>query len=75
MALTEDAKKELKEAIRIVREDQFEQFVRGRLSQPEPEPKKDGPEPPPVKDDPETKNDPPEPEKRKSSYWGEIMDD
>lgn len=81
MPLTEDARNELREAIRIVREDRFEKFVRGRVPKNDP-PKdptkvdplldKDGPDaPPPVNDPPK---DPPK-EPRKSAWWGELMDD
>ena len=85
MPLTDDARKELQEAIRIVREDRFEKFVRGRMKSedkdppqkdplidPEKDPEKD-PTPPPGKDpekDPE--KDAPKP---KSAWWGELMND
>jgi len=80
MALTEDAKKEIAEAIRIIREDRFERFARESLSKHAPkvdpiitdDPEKDGPTPPPEKD-PE-----PEPEptpKSRSRYWGDIFED
>lgn len=91
MALTDDAKAELAEAIRIVREDKFEAYARGVLGKhaPKDAPKdplldpndppkdpKDGPPAPPPKDDP--KNDPkndPPKEPKRSRYWGELMDD
>lgn len=78
MALTEDAKKELAEAIRIVREDRFEKFARehigkARASENTP-PKVDGPDaPPPKVDPPEGEDDSPKP--RKSAYWGELFDE
>jgi len=75
--LTEAAKAEIAEAIRIVREDRFEKFVRSRTTPPKVEdpPKDDGPNPPPPKDDPKDPkptDDPPA--TRKSSYWGEILE-
>jgi len=87
MALTDDAKAEIREAIRIVREDRFEQFVRTRSTKepvkdpekdpvfdPKKDPEKDPITPPPVKDpekDPEK-----EPEKaRRSAWWGEVFDE
>ena len=80
--LTEAAKKEIADAIRIVREDKFETFVRGRMAKDEPPPstedddkstkdKKDGEVTPPPKTD--DNGDPP-PEGRKSAYWGEIFE-
>ena len=76
MPLTDDARKELQEAIRIVREDRFEAFVRQQHAKPpanEPESKleKDGVKPPPEKEG-ET-NTPNEP--KRSAYWGELMTD
>jgi hypothetical protein len=84
MALSDAAKAELRDAIRIVREDKFEAHARGVLSKfapKEPEtdplinPEKDpNPDPnpnpaPPKKDDPN-----PEPPKgRAKGYWGELM--
>jgi len=81
MALTDDAKNEIREAIRIVREDKFEMFVRSRATPPKNEPPKkdDPPNPPPPKNDPPDPNNPPkppdDPKLRKSSYWGEILED
>lgn len=84
MGLTDDAKKEIQEAIRIVREDRFEKFVRSRQAPPKEDPpndppnppKNDPPNPPPKNDPPENdpKNDPPKPTRR-SGYWGDIFDD
>lgn len=84
MPLTEDAKRELQEAIRIVREDRFEKFARGYVSKnapqkdplidPEKDPEKDVPPPPPGKD-PETDPEKEEKPKRTSRYWGELMDE
>lgn len=84
MALTEDAKKELDDAIRIVREDRFEKFVRenhGKTPTPvtveevkdELVLPDDGKTPPPAKKEttPPDNNLPP---KRNSAYWGELDD-
>jgi hypothetical protein len=74
MALTEDAKQELAEAIRIVREDNFEKFVRQSVGKTPPTPTPDplldpnDPTPPPPKVEP---NDPPKP--TRSGYWGELF--
>jgi len=89
MALTDDAKTELAEAIRIVREDRFEKYVRERTPKQEPpkdppkdptkdpliDPEKDPKDPPnpPPPKDPPDPNDPPK--GRKSAWWGELMDD
>jgi hypothetical protein len=75
--LTEAAKTEIAEAIRIVREDRFEKFVRSRTTPPKVDdpPKDDPPNPPPPKDDPKPTDDPKnDPPKRHSSYWGEILE-
>lgn len=84
MPLTDDARKELREAVRIVREDKFEAFVRSRVPKNDPpndppkdpllDPPKNDPEPPPPKDPP---TDPPTdpPKGRKSAWWGELIDD
>lgn len=81
MPLTEDARNELKEAIRIVREDKFEKYVRSRVpanDPPKDPPKdplldKDPPNPPPPVNDPP--KDPPKDLPRKSAWWGELMAD
>jgi hypothetical protein len=82
MPLSEEAKAELREAVRIVREDRFEKHARGILSgfQPKtPDPKdppKDPADPPKDPADPPKKDDPNDPPKvRKSGYWGELLDD
>jgi hypothetical protein len=85
MALTEEAKSEIAKAIRIVREDKFEQYTRtviGRHAAPKEEEEKK-----PVDDGLEKKEDetkPPPPEKEKEEkveenatkridrWWGEI---
>lgn len=79
MPLSDDAKKELKEAIRIVREDRFETHARGVLSSfapkdPPTDPPKDpnNPNPPPPKD---PKDPPDTPKTTKSGYWGELLND
>lgn len=85
MNLTDDAKREIAEAIRIVREDRFESYARGWMEKQTPKPA-DPPvvppadpnnPPPPV---PPTPADPPadppvDPNVRKSAYWGEILSD
>jgi len=87
--LTDAAKAEIAEAIRIVREDKFENHIRGVFSKylpaekddPKdeliaPEKEKETATPPPAKDEKIEKDKPvDEPAKRKSSYWGEILDD
>lgn len=90
MALSDDAKAELKDAIRIVREDRFEGFLRKRFApekkdpllneDPPQDPTKDpvkDPAKPPVQPPPakDPAQDPPPPAKAKSRYWGELMDD
>ena len=82
MALTDDARAEIREAMRIIREDNFEKFARTRLttlttpkvSDPPKDPKEG--DPPPPKDPPgdgDPSGDPPT--GRKSAYWGQIFDD
>lgn len=80
MPLSEDAKKELKDAIRIVREDRFEVHARGVLSGYVPKPPTDTPpvDPntppaPPQRDPGTTETDPPKP--KKGGYWGELLED
>lgn len=84
MPLTDDAKNEIKEAIRIVREDRFEKFAREKLTTRQETPKvekqdelltpeTDTPTPPPAKPKEELPKE--EPPKRKSAYWGEILTD
>jgi len=79
--LTEAAKNELKEAIRIVREDRFEKYARERIKHHATNPANPGVEPPPVKTGTETDppvTDPPggaTGEKSKSGYWGELLED
>ena len=87
--LTDAAKAEIAEAIRIVREDKFEKYVRERTpntpkEEPKEEPKDeiivpDPPKatPPPPKDpkDSDPKVDPTgENAPKRSAYWGEILD-
>lgn len=88
--LTEDAKAEIRDAIRIIREDRFEAFVRGRAAKPTDPPKDPIFTPPvtppvttppvatpPVTTPPPVKPptpDPPNDQKRRSAYWGEIFD-
>jgi hypothetical protein len=78
--LTDAAKKEIADAIAIVREDRFEKYVRSRHTEaPKEEPKADeliAPEgtatPPPPKETPPA-NDPPA--KKRDAWWGEILSD
>ena len=84
--LTPDAQAALDEAIRIVREDKFEQFYRNTITKHHPkdeptnpkptdpkptDPKPDGPTPPPPAPEP-TPIDPP---KKTHAYWGELFDE
>jgi len=88
MPLTDAAKAEIAAAIRIVREDRIEQIVRDSHAKYAPkekeedevevdeiivkEPKSTDPvTPPPAKETPVSKEEPP---KRKSAYWGEILE-
>ena len=79
MPLTPDAKAELAEAIRIVREDKFERFARsvmGKRVEPVPDPLIDpenDPTPTPPEKDPEKKD--PEVKVKRSAWWGELMDE
>jgi hypothetical protein len=90
MPLTDDAKKEIAEAIAIVRGDRFEKYARERLAHmskpadpvdPPPkdpvfDPEKDPKDP--IVPPPPKPNDPPPtdpPKGRRSAYWGEILDE
>ena len=66
--LTDEAKAEIAEAVRIVREDKFELWIRSREKGPEPG---NGPPAPPAK------NEPPEPPKppKKGLWWGDSLND
>lgn len=73
--LTDAAKKEIADAIRIVREDRFEAYVRERMTKettepPKNDPPKDGPTPPPPVPQPE--NPAPEAPKKRGLWWGET---
>lgn len=86
MALTDEAKAAIGEAIRIVREDKFEQYARTTLANHKPKedskpPTNDGlekpedkdkPEPPPSKETEEVVED--KAGKRVDAWWGEIED-
>lgn len=79
MALTEDAKNEIREAVRIVREDRTYAMLHGLANPPKADPPADPPTPPvppgptpPPADPPPT--DPPTPPKR-DAYWGELLTD
>lgn len=64
--LTDEAKAAIAEAVRIVREDRFEAFVRGKVA---PEPPKDGPPAPPAKPEPTTEP----PKQKKGLWWGDAL--
>lgn len=86
MALTEEAREEIKKAIRIVREDRFEQYARTTIGKHTALPPKE--EKPPTDSGLEKPEDekapPPEKEKEKEieekatkrvdAWWGEIED-
>lgn len=87
MPLTEDAMKEIREGIRIVREDRFEKFARGSLTKHAP--KEDVKDPKdeliitdeekekvkaPPKDEKEKETTTDDTPVRHSKYWGEILD-
>lgn len=83
--LTEAAKAEIREAIRIIREDRFEAYVRGRVPKPPdpleedevlvtPKGKKGDVNPPPTKEKEEGTGDNDPPPGRRSAYWGEIFE-
>lgn len=76
--LTDAAKKELHEAIAIIREDRFEKFARARLgAKPPTDPKPTDPPKPndPPAPPPPNPNDPPTdpPPVDKHAYWGELL--
>lgn len=65
--LTPEAKAEIAEAIRIVREDRFEKFLRERLGKPSGN-DPPNPTPPPPKD---PTNDPPTDPPKRGLWWPE----
>lgn len=66
--LTEEAKAAIADAVRIVREDKFEAFVRGRIAPPDPP---NGPPAPPAKPEPTE-----EPKKTKAGlWWGDQLNE
>lgn len=70
-ALTDEARAEIAAAVAIVREDRFEQFVRGRLQGPASDKSpKPGDPPPPKTDD----GSGPKPEKR-GLFWGDRLNE
>lgn len=77
MALTVDAQAAIKEAIRIVREDKFEAYVRARQTKPaDPTPPTDPPKPgDPTPPPPKPADPPKDPGPKPSAYWGELLDD
>jgi hypothetical protein len=75
--LTDEAQEQIREAIRIVREDRFEKYVRNRhAGNPDPPEKKDdgktGPPAPPAKPENEGTGDEP---KRRGIWWREDDDE
>lgn len=69
----DEVKELIGESVRIVREDKFEAFVRGKLAPANNDPNdpKNGPTNPPGDPKP---GDPPPSQKRKSLFWGEVDD-
>ena len=84
--LTDAAKAEIAEAIRIVREDRFEKYIRERSPEKVKEEEKKEDEiivpdkeketvvPPPPKEKVEEEKTKEDESKRHSRYWGEILD-
>jgi hypothetical protein len=76
--LTQAAKDAIADAVRIVREDKWDKFLRGKVTNLSGTPPTDPPKPkegdPPVDPPKPKEGDPPNPpaddEKRKSAYWG-----
>jgi len=79
--LTDDAKKAIADAIRIVREDKFEAWAKTTIGKHGGNPANPGVDPPPPKNDPtDPPNDPSAPppdgdNKEHSRYWGDIFKD
>ena len=78
--LTDDAKKAIADAIRIVREDKFEAYARSTIGKHGNNPANPGVDPPP----PKTGDEPPKDtsalpadgdNKEHSHYWGDIFKD
>lgn len=84
--LTDAAKAAIADAVRIVREDKMDKWIRDRMVKHSGTPPTDPPKPPdpPTPPTPPTPTDPPvpppptptdppkPPEKRRSGYWGEL---
>lgn len=74
-SLTDEARAEIAEAIRIVREDRFESFVRGRLQGPKSDTDPKPGDPPP----PKTGNAPPNPDDKtppkRGLFWGDRLNE
>jgi hypothetical protein len=81
--LTPEAKAAIADAVRIVKEDKWDKFLKERVAKhsgtppADPPTPKPGDPPPPV---PPTPNPPPtdppnDPAKRKSAYWGDIFEE
>lgn len=66
--LTDEAKAEIAEAVRIVREDRFEAYVRDRLGATPPT---NGPPAPPAKPEPTTEP----PKEKKGLWWGDALNE
>lgn len=67
----EEVKAEIAEAVRIVREDKFEAFVRGRMGNAPESGGKPGSAPPPT----DPKDPGKETSKRGSLWWGQALED
>jgi len=79
--LTPEAKAAIADAVRIVREDKWDKFLKERVTKHSGNPPVDPPTPPTPPTPPAPPNDPPNPPnppvdepKRKSAYWGELVD-
>jgi hypothetical protein len=70
--LTDEAKAEIAEAVRIVREDRFEKYVRDKLGGTPPENSGTPGGPPPPKDPTDPANVPP---KKAGIWWGDALDE
>jgi hypothetical protein len=75
MPLSEDAKAELAEAVRIVKEDKLYTHIKKSFTAPVIEPPNPNDPPKPPTDPNPNPNDPPKPPVKKGGYWGELLDD
>jgi len=75
MAVSDELKEQIAEAVRIVREDRFEAYVRGKLAPTDPPPNPDadgnGKPPPPKPDDPPADDKP----AKGGLWWKEVGSD